>query len=101
MQHLPKALLLALLVGTPVMAQRYAQTWDEFREALLGPNRAMLMASCAEARNFNRDNDYYFSDRWHRWRVNFYTARGVSYQTTNALLTGLAAAMAIACPEVR
>ena len=99
MQHLSKALLLALLVGEPVMAQTY--TWDQWRDIYLGQWRSELMSHCAEARNFNRDNDYYFSDRWHRWRVNFYTARGVSYQTTNALLTGLAAAMAIACPEVR
>ena len=58
-KHIPNALLLALLVATPVMAQ-LGKDWSWWREYLLGPGSDQLMTSCATGRAANKGGVSYF-----------------------------------------
>ena len=97
-QHLPKALLLALLVGSPVMAQTY--TWDQWRDVYLGPGRSQLMERCALGRSLNLKGLSYFDSRFIESRKADFLRQGLSEHFL-AQSSGKAAAMAVACPEVR
>lgn len=94
-KNLPRALLLALLVGSPVMAQQ--ALWEEDRDTYLGPQRYHLMAYCGSGKEDNLKNKSFFASE----RV-----RGVEKEaqktinSIDSLLSGMAAAMAIVCPSV-
>ena len=98
MQHLPKALLLALLVGGPVMGQ---EDWKYYRDKYLGPDRTWLMVSCAGGRKKNQNNQSFWGDM-----ETFVKDRakieelGISATKQHAIGSGLTAAMAVVCPNV-
>ncbi len=99
MKHLPKALLLALLVGTPAFGQE--KDWRSYRERGLGPDRSWTMAACAEGRKNNQRNQSYWGDLETTLKVrNELAAIHGSTTKAEAIHSGLAAAMAIACPNV-
>ena len=98
-QHLPKALLLALLVGAPAEAK--PPLWEIFRDVFLGPNRSDLMEECAEGRKINQIGAYYFDTRLQDKRKERMLSKGASIEIADAMLAGRAASMAVACPEVR
>jgi len=98
-KHLPEALLLALVVAAPAGAK--PALWEEFRDIYLGRNRSDLMEYCSSGRKINQDGGYYFDPRTQRKKKELMTSRGLSIEMADAMLAGTAAAMAIACPEVR
>ena len=97
-KYLPKALLLALLVGSPVGAKLL---WEEFRDMYLGIGRSDLMQYCAVGRIVNQNNLYYFDPRLQNKNKEMMLSKGASIEIADAMLAGQAAAMAVACPEVR
>ena len=109
MKHLSEALLLALLVGAPVMGQEafylpplgQQALWEEFRDVYLGRNRSDLMEFCASGRKINKYGGYYFDPRTQKKKLELALSKGLSKKMADAMLSGTAAAMAIACPEVR
>jgi len=100
-QHLPKALLLALLVGAPVVAK--PPLWEGFRDSYLqGGNRSTLMKNCSVGRELNQQGLNYWGDIYQRKvKERIMISTGISDQIYHEMNNGLAAAMAIACPEVR
>jgi hypothetical protein len=97
-QHLPKALLLALLVGAPVMGQ---QEWAEFRDLWLGQFRGNLMYFCNIGRRLNSNGQSYWEEGTGTMARELSIKSGKSEETAKNILSGLAAAMAVACPEVK
>ena len=98
MQHLPKALLLALLVGAPVMGQ---EGWAGFRDLWLGQFRGDLMDFCNIGRRTNSYGQSYWAQGTDTMARELSIKSGKSEETAKNMLSGLAAAMAVACPEVR
>ena len=98
MQHLPKAVLLALLVGAPVMGQ---QEWAGFRDLWLGQFRGDLMDFCNIGRRTNSYGQSYWAQGTDTMARELSIKSGKSEETAKNMLSGLAAAMAVACPEVR
>ena len=100
MKHLPKALLLALLVGVPAVGQTI--TWEGARDVYLGQGRSELMGNCSAGRELNQQGINYWGDLYQGIVTERYMRRNnISDQVYSAMSNGLAAAMAIACPEVR
>lgn len=100
MKHLPKALLLAMLVGAPGVAK--PPLWEGFRDSFLGRNRSDLMSSCSVGRELNHRGLNYWGDLYQRKvKERVMRSTGVSDQVYYEMNNGLAAAMAVACPEVR
>ena len=97
-KHLPKALLLALLVGAPAGAK---PLWEGIRDIYLGPERSDLMEDCAIGRKINQIGEYYFDPRLQNKRKERMLSKGASIEIADAMLAGQAAAMAVAFPEVR
>jgi len=115
MKHLSKALLLALMVGVPAMAQQIAsfpyEAYDYrvWRNRLLGPDREQLMRICELARRVNLSGMSYYNPEFMRIdRNNAFRPlrlRGIGSEdererVVTAMLSGQAAAIAIACPYV-
>ena len=99
-KYLPKALLLALLVGSPVMGETV--TWDFARDFFLGRGRSYLMEDCAIGRKINQIGEYYFDPRLQNKTKERILSKDASIEIEiDAYLAGRAAAMAVACPEVR
>ena len=98
MQHLPKALLLALLVGAPVMAQK--SDYRYWRDFLLGPAVDLLMERCATGRKSNAYGMTIFSERLREIAVRAFLKDGWSLIEANAMVAGEAAAMRQVCPNV-
>jgi len=61
-KHLPKALLLALLIGIPAMAQTL--TWESWRDAYFGANRPQLIKMCALGRKMNLTGKSYWDPNY-------------------------------------
>ena len=100
MKHLPKALLLALLVGAPAVGQTI--TWEGARDAYLGQGRSELMRNCSVGRELNHRGLNYWDGLYQREvKEKVMRSTGVSDQFYYEMNNGLAAAMAVACPEVR
>ena len=102
-KYLPKALLLALLVGAPVMGKPV--TWDFARDFFLGRGRSDLMEECAEGRKINQIGAYYFDTRLQDKRKERMLSKLLPKDASieieiDAMLAGRAAAMAVACPNV-
>ena len=75
--------------------------WEEFRDVYLGRNRSDLMEFCASGRKINKYGGYYFDPRTQKKKLELALSKGLSKKMADAMLSGTAAAMAIACPEVR
>ena len=75
--------------------------WFEFRDALLGRKRSDLMIFCSMGRDYNSIGESYWSSRLaNRSKADVIRSSG-SEATASAFMSGLAAAMNIACPDVR
>ena len=98
MKQLPRALLLALLVGTPVIAQNV--TWDVARDFYLGPGRMSLMGRCGFGKSVNLNGVSVFNKEYRTINRKFLLEDGASEQLADTMQSGMAAAMAIACPNV-
>jgi len=98
MRHLPKALLLALLVGTPAMAQ--TRTWENWRDEMLTWNRSRMMEFCEKGRRMNANGKGWFSREFNEIRRETARQNGFKMADLEAFMSGSAAAMAIACPTV-
>jgi len=96
-KHLPKALLLALLVGTPALAQ---PLWIYYKNQYLGPNRVFLMSSCNMGRANNLRGVSYFNRIARDAMFDIHTKQGMTPDQAIAFLSGEAAAMGIVCPNV-
>jgi len=105
-KHLSKALLLALLVGVPAIAE--TRTWEHNRDIFLGAFRSTLMEDCAIGRKMNTADTSYWDPKiveQHRQAVRKAALSGGPtetslYEQLEAIRSGQAAAMAIACPTV-
>ena len=97
-QHLPKALLLALLVGAPVMAKQ--AEWEKYRDELLGPMRVKLMESCALGNKFNAAKLSYWEPKSSQRLQNYVLSQGETLKKFLAYTSGEAAAMKTVCPNV-
>ena len=92
--------MLALLVGSPVMGQTI--TWQGARDVYLGQGRSELMGNCSAGRELNQQGINYWGDLYQRKvKERVMRSTGVSDQVYYEMNNGLAAAMAVACPEVR
>ena len=76
-------------------------TWAYFRDIYLGPKRQDLMESCANGRRINQEGGFYFDLEKQDETMKFMLSKGTSRKITEAITSGKAAAMAVACPEVR
>ena len=97
-QHLPKALLLALLVGAPLMAKQ--AEWEKYRDQLLGPMRVKLMESCALGNKFNAAKLSYWEPKSSQRLQNYVLSQGETLKKFLAYTSGEAAAMKTVCPNV-
>jgi len=100
-QHLPKALLLALLVVSNGCSQQSISnepkaTWEGAKAYLLGPGRHELMEICDMGRQLNSLGQSAYSEQAQSGVRKLYSA-----SNADAYLAGRAAAMAVVCPEVR
>ena len=59
------------------------------------------MEDCAIGRKINQIGEYYFDPRLQNKRKERMLSKGASIEIADAMLAGQAAAMAVACPEVR
>lgn len=101
-QHLPKTLLLALLVGTSGCSQQSMSnapqaTWKGAKAYLLGPGRHELMELCSLGGQLNSQGISAFNE----YAKSAVQKKAGSAANADAYLAGRAAAMAVACPEVR
>ena len=101
-QHLPKALLLALLVVSNGCSQQSISnepkaTWEGAKAYLLGPGRHELMEICDMGRQLNSLGQSAYSEQVQ----SAVRKKAESAAKADAYLAGRAAAMAVACPEVR
>jgi hypothetical protein len=94
---LPKAVLLSLLFSMPVIAQ--IPEWQVFRDMLLGESRSRLMESCSNGRNWNSNGTSFWNPKLIEEQRQHAIAGGRG-SSIDAVLSGQAAAMAIACPTV-
>lgn len=99
MKHLPKALLLALLVGAPVMAQQQ-NDYRYWRDQFLGPGRNILMELCADGRKANRQGISYWDYRDQQAIREAALKRGRPPALIEAYEAGKASAMNNSCPNV-
>ena len=112
-QHIPKALLLALLLGgcesitryqqlgAPVMAEQ-KNDYRYWRDLFLGPWRSELMAVCSDGMQFNsRGFSYWDSAMTKSNTQNALVVRKVPPAQHYAYEAGKALAMNNACPDVR
>ena len=97
-KHLPKALLLALLVALPVMAKQ--AEWEKYRNQLLGPMRGKLMESCALGYKFNAAKLSYWEPKSSQRLQNYVLSQGETLKKFLAYTSGEAAAMKTVCPNV-
>ena len=97
-KHLSRALLLALLVATPVMAQQ--SDYRYFRDFLLGPAVDLLKEKCATGMKSNAYGMTIFSQRLREIAVRAFLKDGRSLIEANAMVAGEAAAMRQVCPNV-
>ena len=102
MKHLPRALLVALLVGTTGCSQQSMSnepqaTWEGAKAYLLGPGRHELMELCSLGGQLNSQGLSAFNQQAQLAAQK----KAGSAANADAYLAGRAAAMAVACPEVR
>ena len=97
-KHLSKALLLALLVATPVMAQQ--NDYRYWRDFLLGPGMDLLMGRCASGRKANARGLSNFEEVFQKAFLRGLLKSGMSLREANAMQAGDAAAMRPVCPTV-
>ena len=97
LQNLPKALLLALLVGAPVMGQTV--TWEASRDFLLGSGRNFLMYHCGLGKQLNQRNESYWANK-KTIAINKKFNKENGEELTHAMTSGLSNAMAVVCPNV-
>ena len=100
-KHLPRALLLALLVGSSGCSQQSISnepkaTWEGAKAYLLGPGRHELMEICDMGRQLNSLGQSAYSEQAQSGVRKLYSA-----SNADAYLAGRAAAMAVVCPEVK
>lgn len=85
------------MVGTPSKAQ--IVTWVKARDLLPGPQRALLMQGCVIGRYRNLRGQSYFDPLEMSRRKDFLLQAG-SEKNVDAVMSGQATALAIACPTV-
>lgn len=99
MRTLTTVAAVLLLVADPAWPQE--TDWRGFRDYLLGPGRGYLMQFCADGRKDNSQGVSYWDPDLMAETVARFRARGNKSQAdVDAWLSGLAAAMAKACPSV-
>ena len=97
-KYLPKALLLALLVGAPVVGQE--KDWKYYRDQGLGPDLSWIKVACAEGQKENQRNQSYwgYMETALKTRDALVAIHGAT--KADAIRSGLTAAMAVVCPNV-
>ena len=98
-KYLPRALLLALLVGAPVMAQQ-KNDYRFWRDVFLGQWRNNLMEVCSDGKKFNSRGLSYWDYRVAKLNRDDALKRGEPPAEFDAYQAGKASAMNIACPNV-
>ena len=101
MKHLPKALLLALLVGASGCSRQSISnepkvTWEGHKAYFMGPGRHELMEICDMGRQMNELGLSAYSEQAQSGVRKLYSA-----SNADAYFAGRAAAMAVVCPEVK
>ena len=87
-----------LLGGSPGWPQ--GTDWRYWRDVFLGPARVKLMTTCSLARDINDSGKSYWSPET-RQRVEGMLIREFGEAHAQAFYAGQAAAMSVACPDVR
>jgi len=85
-----------ILGGVPV----HGQSWLRIRDELLGSGRGELMVACAQGRQSNSIRESYWEYNRQALLKQYLLTTGVSMGYVKQFMSGLAAAMSLACPEV-
>ena len=75
-------------------------TWEVARDFYLGPGRMSLMGRCGFGKSVNSSGVSIFNIEYRTINRNALLKDGASEQMADAMQSGMAAAMAITCPNV-
>ena len=91
--------IIVLLLGTPALALEGTTKWTVFRDIFLKEGRSDLMEFCGEARMRNAQGTSYWGVVVPEMRKRM-IERGNPEDGVRSFYSGLAAAMAVVCPDV-